>query len=277
MANFSSLIAETGGNIDFFHYDRSVDCNRIVTEVQYEDENNVDKLLQMLRGKNYCSFQSRILRDEVQITTPESVLEIKVRLINKPGSLATFAQVLKEHRASVIYMLYDEHIDPESADVALATQSPKEVNTLLSAINSKGYSYKVVYRGVDVKEVEHIIGLKLVEKFFLRLRKLVSSHEAQELMAIVDSSKKLSTELVSFYSEVGNHLKRGDVFERILTFASTSISKVGKNFHVKGPPSLQFGNNIQLFTFRLPTGGNIFVFQHKGEITIFDAGLGLYC
>lgn len=173
-------------------------------------------------------------------------------------------------------MLYDEDIDPESADIALATQNPGEVNSLLGAINSKGYNYKVVYRGSDIEEVERIIGLKLVEKFFLRLQKLVSSQDVQELMAIVDSSKKLYTELVRFYSEMGNHLEKGNVSEGILTFASTSIAKVGKNFHVKQSPPLQFEDNIQLFTFRLPTGGNIFVFLHNGEITMFDAGYGLY-
>lgn len=71
-------------------------------------------------------------------------------------------------------------------------------------------------------------------------------------MAVVDSSKKLYTELVRFYSEMSNHLEKGNVFEDILTFASTSIAKVGKNFYVKELPPLQFEDNIQLFTFRLP-------------------------
>lgn len=276
LADFSSQIAETGGNIGFFHYDRSVDCNRIVAEVQYENKNNLYRFLQLLRKKNYYSLRNEIGKDEIQIMTPESVLEVKVRLINKPGSLAAFALLLKEHRANVIYMLYDEDIDPESAHIALATQNPGEVNSLLGAINSKGYNYKVVYTGSDIKEVEHLIGLKLVEKFFLRLQKLVSKQDLQQLIAIVDSSKRLYTELAHFYSEVGNHLEKGDVFESILTFASTSIAKVGKNFHARELPALQFEDNIQLLTFRLPTGGNIFVFLHDGEITMFDAGYGLY-
>jgi len=276
LVDFSSLIAEREGNIGFFHYDRSVDCNRVAAGVQYENKNNLYRFLELLREKDYYSLKNEIGKDEIQIMTPESVLEIKVRLINKPGSLAAFALLLKEHRANVIYMLYDEDIDPESADIALATENPGEVNSLLGAINSKGYNYKVVYRGSDIEEVERIIGLKLVEKFFLRLQKLVSSQDVQELMAVVDSSKKLYTELVRFYSEMSNHLEKGNVFEDILTFASTSMAKVRKNFHVKELPPLQFEDNIQLFTFRLPTGGNIFIFLRDGEITMFDAGYGLY-
>ncbi len=199
-----------------------------------------------------------------------------MRLINEPGSLASFALLLEEHQANVIYMFYNEGIDPEAADIALATRDPGEVNNLLSAINSRGYHYKVVYRGSDIEKVERIIGLKLVEKFFMRLQKLVNNQGVQELMAIVESSKKLSADLVSFYSEVGNHLETADIFESILTFASTSITKVGKNFYTRELSPLQLNENIQLFAFRLPTGGNIFVFQHNDEVTMFDAGFGLY-
>ncbi|MBE0478176.1 MBL fold metallo-hydrolase, partial [Candidatus Aerophobetes bacterium] len=182
---------------------------------------------------------------------------------------------LKEYRANVIYMLYNEDIDSESANIALATENPDEVNTLLSVINNRGYNYKVVYRGSDTEEVERIIGLKLVEKFFLRLRKLVSDRDVKQLMAIVDSSRKLYSELVNFYSEVGNHPEKGDVFSNVLAFASTSIVRLGKNFKAKQLTPLQF-NTTRILTFCLPTGGNIFVFQHDDEFTMFDAGYGLY-
>ncbi len=276
LANFSSLIAEAGGNIGLFHYDRSVDCNRVVAQVQFKNKNNLYGFLQLLKEREYLSLESKISEDELQIMTPESVLEMKVRLINKPGSLATFALLLKKHRANVIYMLYNEDINPNSVGIALATESPGEVSSVLSAINSKDYNYKVVYRGSGTEEVERIIGLKSVEKLFLRLQKVIGNQGVQELMAIVDSSKKLYDELVGFYSEVGNYLEEGDVFERILTFASTSIAKVGKDFYMKELTPLQFEGNTQLFTFRPPTGGNIFVFQHNGTITMFDAGYGLY-
>ena len=274
LADFSSLIAKTGGNIGLFHYNRSIDCNRVVAEAQFKKRNTLQRFLGLLKGRDYSSHKKE--RDEIEITTPESILEIRVRLVNKPGSLASFALLLREHQANVIYMFYNEGIDPEAADIALATRDPGEVNNLLSVINSEGYHYKVVYRGSDIEEVERIIGLNLVEKFFMRLQKLVNNQGVQELMTIVESSKKLSADLVCFYSEVGNHLETADIFESILTFASTSITKVGSNFHIRELPTLQFNENIQLFTFRPPTGGNIFVFQHGGEVTMFEAGYGLY-
>lgn len=276
LAGLSNLITESRGNISFFHYDRSVQRNRVVIESQFSDRTELESLLQALRDKNYDFEEIDDQRDELQITTLESVLEIKVRLINRPGSLAAFASLLKEYRANVTYMLYDENIDAESADIALATESTVEIDRLLSAINSKGYQYKVVYRGTGQEEVEHVIGLNLVEKFFLNLKKLLSDRDLEELRTVVRSSQELCDDLISFYSEVGNHLERGDVFANVLALASMSISKVGGSFYARELPTLRFNNNIQLFTFRLPTGANIFVFQHDDELTMFDAAYGLY-
>ncbi|MBE0477703.1 hypothetical protein IBX65_01095, partial [Candidatus Aerophobetes bacterium] len=112
LADFSFLIAEAGGNIGFFHYDRSIDPNRVVSEVQFKERENLEKLLQLLK-KSYSYSEDERLQDDIKIITPESVLEIKVRLTNRPGSLAAFACHLKEYRANVIYMLYNEDIDPE--------------------------------------------------------------------------------------------------------------------------------------------------------------------
>jgi len=78
----------------------------------------------------------------------------------------------------------------------------------------------VVYRGSDIEEVERIIGLKLVEKFFLRLQKLVSSQDVQELMAVVDSSKKLYTVLV-------NRFTKCKYPEKVRFFSTSVIDKVG--------------------------------------------------
>lgn len=276
LAELSSLVAENQGNISFFHYDRSVDCSRVVVEVWFSKRGELDSLMTALKARNCCLSEADGNRDEVSITTLENVLEIKVRLVHKPGSLAAFARLLREHCANVIYMLYDEYMDPESADIALATENAEEIDRLLVAINQKDYHYKVVYRGSDQEAADHVIGLNLIEKFFFSLRKLLSDKDIQELRTVVRSSKELYAGLVGFYSEVGNNLDMGEVFGNVLALASMSVSKSGSNFYVRELPTIEIDNNIQLFTFRLPTGGNIFVFRHDDELTMFDSGYGLY-
>lgn len=123
-------------------------------------------------------------------------------------------------------MFYNEGIDAEAADIALATRNPGEVNSLLNAINSRAYHYKVVYRGSDIEEVERIIGLNLVKKFFLRLQKLVNNQGVQELMSIVESSKRLSADLICFYSEVGKFTKC-KYPEKLSFFSTSTIGRIG--------------------------------------------------
>jgi glyoxylase-like metal-dependent hydrolase (beta-lactamase superfamily II)/uncharacterized protein with ACT and thioredoxin-like domain len=276
LAAFSSLIADCGGNISFFHYDRSVDSSRVVIEVRMISQHDVAALFHALKAKKYAFEKLGGLKEDIQITALESILEIKVRLLNRPGSLAAFARLLKRHRANVIYMFYDEDIDPESADIAMATKDPGEIDQMLNAVNAEGYYYRVLYRGSDKKEIEHIIGLKLVEKFFMRLRKLLSDSETREIKALVESSQELSDDLVRFYSEAGNNLEAADVFEKVLTLASLSRSHVGRRFSAVEMPSIRLGQRVRLSGFRLPTSENIYIFQHDGALTMIDGGYGVY-
>ena len=166
LADLASLIAFCGGNISFFHYDRSLDANRVVVGVQMKTKSDLSALFNALRDENYSFEKTGGGREDVQITSAGNILQIKVRLENKPGTLAAFANLLKSHNANVIYMLYDEDIDLESADIAMATKSLEEINYVLDGVNSAGYYYRVLYKGSDEKEVEHIIGLKISRKIF---------------------------------------------------------------------------------------------------------------
>lgn len=275
LSSFASTIARNGGNIGFFHYDRSIDANRVVTEVRMPTAAAMKDLLGRMDSKRYAFAPPRCRGDEVEVIAAENVMEIKVRLENRPGRLAAFARLLKLHQANVIYMFYDEDMDPESADIALATGDSAEIDSLLEAINEKGYHYRVVYRGTDKRRIDQIIGLKLVEKFYLRLKDLMPESGVDELKSMVESSREFSSDLVLFYSEAGNNLEAIDVFEKVLALASLSRSMVGDRFSVIEMPPLFFGP-LRLLSFRLPTGENFYLFDFNGELTLIDTGYGVY-
>ncbi|HEX9137324.1 MAG TPA: MBL fold metallo-hydrolase, partial [Nitrospirota bacterium] len=276
LAGFATAIANVGGNISFFHYDRSADSSRVVVEVQLEGEDSLGVLLQSLQENQYGFESMRGGPDDVLVTAVESILEIKVRLVNRPGSLASFARLLAEHDANVIYMLYDEDINPESADIVMATVNPQEVNVLLQAVNEDGYHYRVVYRGSNEQEAAHIIGLKMVEKFFLRLKKLLPSSDVAEIKSLVESSRELYQDLVHFANESGNNLEAGDVFETVLTFASRARSQTGENFSSTAMQPLRFHNWVTLLGFRLPSSENFYLLRDGEDLTMIDAGHGIY-
>jgi glyoxylase-like metal-dependent hydrolase (beta-lactamase superfamily II)/uncharacterized protein with ACT and thioredoxin-like domain len=276
LSDLASLIASCEGNVSFFHYDRSLDSNRVVVEVRMRGKRDVAGLFGALQAKHYAFEKTGDVKEDVQITSAGNVLQIKVRLENIPGTLAAFADLLKDYDANVIYMLYDEDIDTESADIAMATRSVEEINRVLDGVNGAGYYYRVLYKGSDEREVEHVIGLKLVEKFFLKLKKLLPEQEFGELKAIVDSSQEMSADLVRFYEEAGNSLEAGDVFEKIMTLASKSRGRTGPHFAVEEMPPVRINEKVTLHGFRLPTSENIYLFRHDDEITMIDAGYGVY-
>ncbi|MFA5353147.1 MAG: MBL fold metallo-hydrolase [Thermodesulfovibrionales bacterium] len=276
LADFASAISLSNGNIGFFHYDRSSDSSRVAVEVQVEGRERMESLLGIMRERGYSFERTQDSRDaEVGITSLASILEVKVRLEHRPGTLAGFAQLLRERGANVIYMLFDEAIDPESADIAMAVRDVAEVDSLLQAINEKGYHYRVVYRGSDEEEAEQVIGLKLVEKFFLRLRRILGEEDLTEMRSLIASSHELSEDLIRFASEAGANLEAGEVFEKILTLASRSRSSTGERFAVREMPPLQLGD-VTLYSFRLPTTENIFVFKSGSDLFMVDAGYGIY-
>ena len=151
LAEFASTIAHAGGNISFFHYDRSIDSSRVAAKAHFRDKGGPDTLLSSLKEKHYLFTKAQHARDEIFVTMVESVLEIKVRLPNKPGTLAAFAELLAAHGANVIYMLYNGELDPESADIAMATASPQEITALLQAINEQGTTTALCTAGATSK------------------------------------------------------------------------------------------------------------------------------
>lgn len=276
LADFASVIADSTGNIAFFHYDRSIDGSRVAVEVQLGDEAAIRPLVAALREKQFSFENLRSAQDEVAITSIENILEIKVRLVDKPGTLAAFARLLAQHNANVIYMLYDEGIDPGSADIALVTKDPREINTLMGAMNVLDYHYRVIYRGSDEQAAERIIGLNMIERFFHRLQRLLPSSDVAEIKSLVESSRDLQQDLAQFATEAGKNLEAGDVFETVLTFASRSRSKTRDKFSVAEMRPLRFPGNVELLGFRLPTSENFYLFRSGNELTMIDAGHGVY-
>ncbi|HWR72403.1 MAG TPA: MBL fold metallo-hydrolase [Nitrospirota bacterium] len=276
LAGFASAIAQAGGNISSFHYDRAADSSCVAVNIQIGTENNLQTLLDSLSEKDYRFERSSAPEHEVLVTSAENVLEVKVRLANIPGALAAFARLLAGHDANVTYMLYDEDIDAESADIAMATKDPGEVDVLLKAINEQGYHYRVVYRGSNEQEAANIIGLKMVEKFFLRLKRLLPSSDLAEIRSLVESSRDLYQDLVQFSTEAGNNLEAGDVFETVLTFASRSRSHIKDKFSAAAMQPLRFHDRVTLQGFRLPTSENVYLLSDGNELAMIDAGHGIY-
>ncbi|MFQ3573864.1 MAG: MBL fold metallo-hydrolase [Thermodesulfovibrionales bacterium] len=276
LENLATLIASLGGNITFFYYNRSDHSNKVTLEVHLDNYNSLSKLLAEFTSEGYTDNNTSHVRDSSEVTAIENILEIKVRLKNVPGSLASFANILKEQGANVIYMLYDEDIDEESATISMALNSPSEIEPLLNALNLKGYQYRMIYKGTETEEAVYIIGLKLCERFFIRLRKLMTDADIAEIRGLVASSKELYEDLLGFYQESGKDLEAGDVYEKVLTLASRCRSKTGSRFSAIAMPPISTSGKLKICGFRMPTSENIYLLIHENGISMIDTGHGIY-
>ncbi len=271
----AKLIGRCGGNITLFDYNRSEDPNMVLMDVALRDPAALQSLLEALEQEGFLRPVAATTED-LQVTDTGAVLNLVVRLQHRPGALGDFADILKQEGANVIYMRYNEARNPESADIAVALSKSSLVDDLLADINEHHYHYRVVFRGVDEERVQNAIGLKLTERFFLRLKRLMPHSDVDQLKQLVQSSKEISDQLLEFAHESNKDLEAGEIFTQILLFASRSLGRTGEKFTCREQAPIQVSNQVHLRTFILPTGGNIYLLSADSESIMLDCGYGLY-
>lgn len=275
LAEAASMFAGYGINIIFFHYNRSEHPNRVLIEVKGKNKDALNLVAEELSQSNLVWGQLPAPQLVLGVVDTRSILRIEVQLQHRPGTLGEFAKLLATHNANVIYMTYHEDLSETSAHFSIATQNPEEIDMLLKEINELGYYYSLVYRGAEQKEIEDIIGLNLVERFFFNLRKLLDTDDIERLRKIVKSSQSLSDSLIKFSREAGKYFDAGDVTTSILAFASASLMKTGDRFSYRRLPPIIL-DQVRLHTFRLPTGCNMNILESDEELVMIDGGYGLY-
>jgi glyoxylase-like metal-dependent hydrolase (beta-lactamase superfamily II) len=275
LSELAGMFAEYDINIILFHYNRSDHPNRVMLEVKSATRDSLLQACRKARSLDYIGGKFPSPSFELRILDPKNILNIEVQLKHKPGTLSNFSSLLAKHNANVIYMAFNEDISETSANFTLATEDTHEIDILLKDINEHSYYYNPIYRGSGQNEVEDIIGLNLMERFFFHLKKLLHIEDIEQLRKLVNSSSYLADSLLRFSHEAGKHFRVGDVITNVLAFASASLMKTGERFsYRKLPPIIM--NDMSIHIFRMPTGGNISVIEENGVYVMIDGGYGLY-
>ncbi len=272
LAKLANLFGKRGINITYFYYNRSEHPNKVIIEAKHKELNPFKILFKELTRENFLEEK---YEEDLQIINPNNILKISVYLENKPGTLAKFAELLKKYEANVIYMIYNEAISENRCEIAFYVKKPEQINSLAQEMNLLGYYYNFEYSGTDEERTNKIIGLNLLERFFLNLKKIIGEEETEKVKEIIMTSKKLSETLANFNRESGKNLEMGQIFNKILAFAISSRSKTGNSFSYKRLPVLPLGN-ILLYSFRPPTGGTLYVLEGKTETILIDGSYGIY-
>jgi glyoxylase-like metal-dependent hydrolase (beta-lactamase superfamily II) len=215
------------------------------------------------------------LASELDITDPGNILRLEVGLRPGPGTLGAFVSLLRDHGANCIYLFHHQDVSPGTLQASLSVHDPAEIDRILKEMNEQGWLSTIHYRGAGQKEADDIIGLNLVERFYFRLQQLLGTGDAAKLRRLVESSRALTAALQDFAREAGRYLEAGEVYTRLLAFATASLSHLGSAFHPHPLPVRTFGR-LRLHVFRLPTGANLTILQGPEESVMIDGGYGLY-
>jgi glyoxylase-like metal-dependent hydrolase (beta-lactamase superfamily II) len=274
LASLANLFAKFGINILYFSYNRSIHPNRVLLDVMSNDAKSLQSARhEMLSNALLESRRNQSM--ELSVTDTRNILRIDVQLEHLPGTLGKLAILLYKHSANVIYLTYDSDISETTAAISLATKDLQEIDRLLKDMNEQNYNYGIQYQGAGQRKVDDIIGLNLIERFFLRLKQLLRTEDLDRLRRLVESSKLLTENLVNFSNEMGKHYQEGEVLTNILAFATASRSATGDAFTYHRLPSLTFGP-VTFHAFKIPTGSNIYVLEGSEELIMIDGSYGHY-
>lgn len=70
-------------------------------------------------------------------------------------------------------MIYNEAVSENKCEIAFYVNKPEQINALAQEMNLSGYHYNFEYSGADEEKTDRIIGLNLLERFFLNLKKSI--------------------------------------------------------------------------------------------------------
>jgi glyoxylase-like metal-dependent hydrolase (beta-lactamase superfamily II)/ACT domain-containing protein len=277
LARLARMAARHHANITRFVYNRADSPNRVDVTAEVQRAVHAGALIDDLERRGLLA--PRADEPAAAFTDPDAILTIKVRLADRPGTLAAFAETLAAHGANVIFMQYDRDLAPGQCEMSMVASSAAEASALLNDLTHAHYDYHVEYRGSDPEAYHGIIGLSAVEVFFLRLRESLPDEARRELRDLVAQSDQLQRSLLEFRRESARSeesLAASEVFENVLELATMSLRKLGPHFTLRCTGPLEITPRVRLFALSPPTGSVCYLLDDGEELTAIDTGYGLY-
>lgn len=251
----AEIITRQEGNINRIQYDRRIDKHTVFFEVTAALQ-AYEKIREELEEIGY--FQTFL--------QPVAFLKFHVYLPNRPGALFDFLNSITSSTANITFLDFDDRGQhPERLVVGLNIENTDMIDALLNHLKSE-------YR-LDILEYD-ITGEKLDDTvFYLRLaqklRLFIGSAEDAFLMRFLHDINHIVQEL--------SNLRKDpiEVFESILKVGDCLKRTSGENFYAD-VQRVRIKNDIELFCFQLPCGGNIYFFDTPSERVMIDTGYGIY-
>ena len=251
----AEIITRYEGNINRIQYDHRIDMHTVFFEVTAVPQ-AYEKIREELEKIGY-------LQTSLQ---PVAFLKFHVYLPNCSGALFDLLNYITSSGANITFLDFDDRGQhPERLVVGLNIENPNRIDALLNQLKS-GYRIEILeYDTTGEKLDDTVFYLRLAQK----IRSFLGSAEDAFLMRFLHDINHIAQEL--------SNLRKDpiEVFENILKVGDCLIRTSGDNFYAD-VQRVKIKDNIELFCFQPPCGGNIYLFDTPSERVMIDTGYGIY-
>lgn len=242
-------------NIHRIHYNRKIDVNTVFFDITTSNE-YYEKIQRDLKDIGYLQTSLK----------PVGFLKFNVYLPHRSGALFEFLNYLTSAQANIGFLDFDDvnTTDPKLT-VSLILEKSSLINDLVNRLKSQ-YRLEILEYDEEYSDLDDTIFYIV---FAQKLREILGTAADEFLMKLLNDINHIVQEL----TRLGEDPRI--VFDSVLSTGKTLKSSAGEVFYAD-VQRIPLKNDVELFCFQLPCGGNIFALKSTNEMFIIDTGYGAY-
>ncbi|KLK88826.1 metallo-beta-lactamase [Methanoculleus sediminis] len=251
----AEIVKSYSGNIIRIQYDRRIDPATVFFEVAAVPE-SYSRMKEDLHAIGYLQESLPTL----------GFLKFSVYLPHKPGSLFELLTYITGAGANIAYIDFDDRRhDPGRVTISLNVEETAIVESLLDRLKSR-YRLEILEYDTTGEKLDDTV---FYVRFAQAVRGLIGTAEDEFLLSLLQDVNHIVQELNSLGQDPR------EVFESILLTGRTLRDTTGDRFYAD-VQRISLADDVEVFCFQMPGGGNIFLLRAPGETVMIDTGYGIY-
>ena len=251
----AEIVKSYSGNIIRIQYDRRIDPATVFFEVAAEPE-GYSRMKEDLHALGYLQESLPTL----------GFLKLSVYLPHEPGSLFELLTYITGAGANIAYIDFDDRrCDPGRVTISLNVEETAIVESLLDRLKSR-YRLEILEYDTTGEQLDDTV---FYVRFAQAVRGLIGTAEDEFLLSLLQDVNHIVQELNSLGQDPR------EVFESILRTGRTLKNTTGDGFYAD-VQRIGLTDDVEVFCFQMPGGGNIFLLRAPDETVMIDTGYGVY-
>lgn len=251
----AEIVKSYSGNIIRIQYDRRIDPATVFFEVAAEPA-GYSRMKEDLHALGYLQESLPTL----------GFLKFSVYLPHEPGSLFELLTYITGAGANIAYIDFDDRrCDPGRVTISLNVEETAIVESLLDRLKSR-YRLEILEYDTTGEQLDDTV---FYVRFAQAVRGLIGTAEDEFLLSLLQDVNHIVQELNSLGQDPR------EVFESILRTGRTLKNTTGDGFYAD-VQCIGLTDDVEVFCFQMPGGGNIFLLRAPDETVMIDTGYGVY-